>query len=104
MYLIKQMRIRIVTAILLVMLFWHWISINVCMKRLILLPFFLCFFIACDSKKQRIYDNQKLINKQLAGLQDSLNHAGDSASLERMKSEVKVLQFQFDSLNNELEN
>ena len=72
------------------------------MKKLILLLFACVLFISCDSKKESIIDSQKMINKQLTGLQDSLQHAGDSESLNRMKSEVRVLQLRFDSLTNEL--
>jgi uncharacterized protein YcfL len=72
------------------------------MKKIILVPLLFFLFISCDSKKQSIIDSQKLINKKLTGLQDSLQHAGDSESLNRMKSEVRVLQLRFDSLSNEL--
>lgn len=83
-------------------LFWHQIGFNISMKKLILLPFLFVSFISCDTKKQGIIDEQKLINKQLTGLQDSLQHAGDSESIKRMQSEVHVLQLRFDSLSNEL--
>ncbi|HVX27440.1 MAG TPA: hypothetical protein VHB70_13915 [Parafilimonas sp.] len=72
------------------------------MKKLILLPFLFIFFISCDTKKQGIIDSQKLINKQLTGLQDSLRHVGDSESYNRIKSEIRVDQLRFDSLSNEL--
>lgn len=72
------------------------------MKKLILLPFFLSLFVACDSKKQGIIDSQKLINKRLTGLADSLQHVSDSESYNRIKSEIHVEQLRFDSLSNEL--
>lgn len=74
------------------------------MKKLILLASFSAtILVACDSKKEGIIDEQKMINKQLTGLQDSMQHAGDSTSLARMKGEAQVLQLKFDSLNNELQ-
>lgn len=73
------------------------------MKKLILLPFLLSFFVACDSKKQSIIDSQKLINKRLTGLADSLHHVSDSESYNRIKSEIHVEQIRFDSLKNELD-
>ena len=72
------------------------------MKKLILLPSLLFFFVACDSKKESLIDSQKLINKQLTGLADSLQHVSDSVSFNRIKMEIRVLQLRFDSLNNEL--
>lgn len=72
------------------------------MKVLKLLSFIL-LFVSCDSKKESIIDSQKLINKQLTGLADSLNRVSDSASLFRIKSEIKVLQLRFDSLSVELQ-
>lgn len=73
------------------------------MKKLILLASIsVAILTSCDSKKEGIIDEQKLINKNLTGLQDSMQHAGDSESLARMKSEAQVLQLRFDSLNNEL--
>ena len=71
------------------------------MKILKLLPF-LFLFIACDSKKESIIDGQKLINKQLIGLTDSLNRVSDSTSFHRIKSEIHILQLKFDSLSVEL--
>lgn len=71
------------------------------MKKLNLLLFIL-LFISCDSKKQSIIDSQKLINKQLTGLADSLHRVSDSESYLRIKKEVQVLQLRFDSLSNEL--
>ena len=73
------------------------------MKKLILLPLFL-FLVACDSKKQSIIDSQRLINKQLTGLSDSLHRVSDSESFNRIKREIQVLQLRFDSLSNELNN
>jgi hypothetical protein len=72
------------------------------MKKIILLQFLFFQFISCDSKKQRIIDSQKLINKRLTGMADSLQHAGDSESLNRIKAEISVEQLGFDSLSNEL--
>ena len=69
------------------------------MKPLLFLLFLLG---SCDTKKESIIDSQKLINKQLTGLTDSLKHAGDSESYNRMKTEVHYLQYKFDSLSNEL--
>ncbi len=73
------------------------------MKKLNLL--FLAFMLisACDSKKQSIIDSQKMINKRLTGLSDSLHHVGDSESYNRIKSEIRIEQLRFDSLNNELQ-
>ncbi|MEP6465141.1 MAG: hypothetical protein ABJB05_02495, partial [Parafilimonas sp.] len=68
------------------------------MKKLIL-PFFILLFISCDSKKESIIDSQKVINKQLTGLEDSLKRVNDSTSHLRMKNEVRVLQLRFDSLS-----
>ncbi len=62
------------------------------MKKLILLPFLLLFFISCDTKKESIIDGQKLINKQLTGLADSLKHVSDSEGIVRIKGEIAVLQ------------
>jgi len=73
------------------------------MKKIILLPFLMFFFVSCDSKKGSIIDSQKLINKKLIGLQDSLNRVSDSADHARMTSEVHALQQRFDSLSKELE-
>ena len=72
------------------------------MKKLILAPFVLFFFISCDTKKQSIIDSQILINKRLTGLADSLQHVADSESYNRIKSEIRVEQLRFDSLSNEL--
>ena len=72
------------------------------MKKLILLPFACLLFVSCDSKKQSIIDSQKMINKRLTGLADSLQHVGDTESLNRIKSEIRVEQIRFDSLTNEL--
>ena len=74
-----------------------------CMKKIILLPLLLFVFASCDSKKQSLIDSQKLINKKLTGLADSLNRVSDSASFYRIKSEIRVLQIRFDSLDNELD-
>lgn len=66
-------------------------------------PLLLFFLLgSCDSKKESIIDSQKLINKQLTGLADSMKHAGDSESLTRMRTEVHALQYRFDSLGTEL--
>ncbi len=62
----------------------------------------LFLFVSCDTKKQSIIDGQKLINKQLTGLADSLNRVSDSASLNRIRLEIHVLQIKFDSLGVEL--
>lgn len=72
------------------------------MKKLILLPFLLMFFIACDTKRESIIDSQKLINKRLTGLADSLQHFSDSESIARIRGEIKTEQLRFDSLSNEL--
>ncbi|HEY2725992.1 MAG TPA: hypothetical protein VGI61_02385 [Parafilimonas sp.] len=72
------------------------------MKKLILLPFVCLLFVSCDSKKESIIDSQKMINKRITGLADSLQHVGDSASLNRIKAEIRVEQLRFDSLTNEL--
>lgn len=72
------------------------------MKKLILLPFACLLFISCDSKKESIIDSQKVINKKITGLADSLQHVSDSESLNRIKSEIRVEQLRFDSLSNEL--
>ncbi|MBV9961902.1 MAG: hypothetical protein JO072_06605 [Parafilimonas sp.] len=73
------------------------------MKKLILLPVLLFFFVACDSKREGIIDGQKLINKRLTGLGDSLQHVSDSASIHRIKEEILVEELRFDSLNKELD-
>jgi len=72
------------------------------MKKLILLLFLFFLFNSCDSKKESLIDSQKLINKQLTGLTDSLQHVSDSVSFNRIKTEIRVLQLRFDSLSNEL--
>ncbi len=72
------------------------------MKILKLLPFLLVFTTSCDTKKESIIDGQKLINKQLTGLSDSLNRVSDSASFNRIKGEIHSLQLKFDSLGVEL--
>ena len=82
--------------------FWHQIRFNNGMKKLILLPLALFFFTSCDTKKQSIIDSQKMINKRLTGLADSLQHVSDSESYNRIKSEIRVEQLRFDSLSNEL--
>jgi uncharacterized protein YcfL len=73
------------------------------MKRLTLLPIFLLLFIGCETKKSGVVAGQEVINKQLTGLYDSLEHVSDSESINRIKGEIKVLQHQFDSLNTEYE-
>ncbi len=72
------------------------------MKKLILVPILLFIFASCDTKKQSIIDGQKMINKRLTGLADSLQHVGDSESYNRIKSEIRVEQLRFDSLSDEL--
>ena len=72
------------------------------MKKLILLPLLFFLFVSCDSKKESIIDSQKLINKRITGLADSMQHVGDSESLNRIKGEIRVEQLRFDSLSNEL--
>jgi hypothetical protein len=74
------------------------------MKKLVLLLFLFSLFNSCDSKKESLIDSQKLINKQLTGLADSLQHVSDSVSYNRIKKEIHILQLRFDSLNNELNN
>lgn len=67
-------------------------------------PLFFLLFLpgSCDTKKEGIIDSQKLINKQLTGLADSLQHVGDSEAYNRIKTEIHSLQYKFDSLSNEL--
>ena len=72
------------------------------MKKLILLPLLCFLFISCDSKKQSIIDSQKLVNKRITGLADSLKRVSDSESYIRIKEEIRVEQLRFDSLSNEL--
>ena len=72
------------------------------MKKFISLFILLLSFISCDTKKQSIIDSQKLINKKITGLADSLQRVGDSESYNRIKGEIYVLQLRFDSLSNEL--
>jgi len=73
------------------------------MKKLKSLSMLLVLLISCDTKKQSIIDSQKLINKQLTGLADSLKRVSDSQSFYRIKGEVVVLQQRFDSLSDELD-
>ena len=73
------------------------------MKKLRSLSMLLVLLISCDTKKQSIIDSQKLINKQLTGLADSLKRVSDSQSFYRIKGEVVVLQQRFDSLSDELD-
>jgi hypothetical protein len=47
-------------------------------------------------------DSQKLINKQLTGLYDSLKRVSDSADFNRIKGKIDYLHFRFDSLSKEL--
>ena len=72
------------------------------MKKINLLFLALLLFISCDSKKESLIDSQKLINKQLTGLSDSLNRVSDSQSFYRIKGEIHALQMRFDSLSNAL--
>jgi hypothetical protein len=70
------------------------------MKKTWSLLFVLFILSSCDSKKESIIDSQKLINKQLTGLADSLKHVSDTVAFNRIKSEIHYLQFKFDSLSN----
>ena len=72
------------------------------MKKLILLPLLLFVFAACDSKRESIIDSQKLINKRLTVLGDSLQRVSDQESIHRIKEEIRVEELRFDSLSNEL--
>jgi hypothetical protein len=72
------------------------------MKKLILLSFAYLLCTSCDSKKESIIDSQKMINKRLTGLADSLQHVSDSQSIYRIRSEIRIEQLRFDSLSNEL--
>ncbi len=72
------------------------------MQKLKPLFFLLFLFGSCDTKKESIIDSQKLINKHITGLADSLKHVSDSESFNRIKTEIHTLQYRFDSLGIEL--
>lgn len=73
------------------------------MKKLVLSPLFLLLFVSCETKKSSVIAKQKVINQQLTGLYDSLEHFTDTPSINRIKGEIAVLQVQFDSLKTEYE-
>ncbi len=74
------------------------------MKQIRPLFFTLLLLASCDTKKQGIIDNQKLINKQLTGLYDLQHRVSDSAEFYRLKRQIDSLHFKYDSLSTELKN
>lgn len=72
------------------------------MKRIKPLFFTLLLLASCDTKKQGIIDNQKLINKQLTGLYETLKRQSDSAEFYRVQHKIDSLHFKYDSLSREL--
>ena len=72
------------------------------MKIIKPLFFALLLLTSCDSKKEGIIDGQKLINKQLTGLYETLNRISDSAEFYRLKHKIDSLHFKYDSLSTEL--
>ena len=67
-----------------------------------LILFTLLLLTSCDSKREGIIDNQKVINKQLTGLYDMLNRLSDSTEIQRTKHKIDSLHLTYDSLSKEL--